>query len=195
MGKLARGNDIPHPKTRRKTFRQTAYVNYATMAIQAFQRRRGCRVVAVFGFEVVFNNNAVATAGNIEQGLAPFHRQRNTGGALVAGRHEDVVARLQCRRNAKAFVVNRQRHHALRAMRKNVAGVWVARVFHAQHRMLVNQQIGQQIQSMLRANSDNDLFFLGPDTTTWQYLGADFFDKSGVVTGDQVGRPTTNIKH
>ncbi|MOA28421.1 hypothetical protein D3C78_1493620 [compost metagenome] len=67
---------------------------------------------------------------------------------------------------------------------EDVAGVRVAGVFHAHHRVFVDQQVGQQVQRMLRADGDDDFLGVGPYATARQHLGADLFDQRGVIVGD-----------
>jgi len=130
-----------------------------------------------------------------QQALAALHRQRDGGGALMAGGDEQIVAAQQMRAGAQAAFVNGHGQQVAGVAGEDVAGVGVAGVFHADHGVLIDQQVGQQVQRMLRANGNDDLFGVGPHAPARQHLRADLFDQRGVVVGDQVGRPAADVQH
>ncbi len=96
---------------------------------------------------------------------------------------------------AQPLFVHRQGQQIARVAGEDVAGVRVAGVFHADHGVLVDQQVGQQVERMLRAHRDDDFLGVGPDAAAGQHLGADLLDQCGVVVGDQVRRPAADVQH
>lgn len=113
----------------------------------------------------------------------------------MAGRDEQVVAAQQLGAGDQAVFVDGQRQQVAGVAGEDIARVGIAGVFHADHGIVVDQQVGQQVERVLRAHGDDDLGRVGPDAPARQHLGADLLDQRGVVVGDEVRRPAADVQH
>ncbi|MCY1532707.1 hypothetical protein D9M68_679930 [compost metagenome] len=91
-GQFARGHDVTDAQAGREGLGQAADVDDAAVAVQALERGDGAFAPAAFAFEVILDDHAVGLARQRQQALAPFHRERDRRGALVAGGDEEIIA-------------------------------------------------------------------------------------------------------
>ena len=75
----------------------------------------------------------------------------------MAGRDEQVVAAQQLGAGDQAVFVDGQRQQVAGVAGEDIARVGIAGVFHADHGIVVDQQVGQQVERVLRAHGDDDL--------------------------------------
>ena len=138
---------------------------------------------------VVLDHHEVVACGHRQQFLAALQRHGHGCGALVAGRHIDIVAARHGRPRNQPLPVHGQRQHMARAQGKGVACVRVTGVLHAHPGGRTHQQHGQQKGRLLRAVGDQDLIALGPDSARRQQPAVDLIDQRLVVTVYVVARP------
>ena len=149
----------------------------------------------VLALVVVLDQHKVGFLGHLQQGVATLDRHGDGGRALVAGRHIDVVAAIQRIVHLQAAFVDGQIDDAFAAAAENVAGVRVARRLQTDRRVAADQQIGQQVERLLGADSDDDFLVAGPYASTRQHPRANLLDQRGVVAKDHVLRPLVDFEH
>ena len=188
----ARRNDVAQPQRGRQALGQRPHIDHTPALVQALERGHGRALVEVLGLVVVLDDHEIALLGAAQQLLAPLQAQRHGGGALVRGRDEQVVQRRQAI-DHHAFLVHGHGHPVRAAQRKGVARMRVAGLLEAQALRGVQQRVGQQVEGLLRAHGDQDLFLEREHAAPGQQAQADLLDQVGHVVGLEVRRPVRQL--
>lgn len=83
----------------------------------------------------------------------------------------------------------------LDSLQQNVAQIRIARVFNHHLFLLVNQQLGDQIQRVLRPQSDQNLFRPGFDAAAWQAARTDIIDQHRIIMLAKITGHRREIAH
>ena len=114
---------------------------------------------------------------------------------MAGGDKYRIGLRQNCLIQNQPFGINIQRGDMLRTLQQNVAQIRVARVFNHHLFLLVNQQLGDQIQRVLRTQSDQNLFRPGFDAAAWQAARTDIIDQHRIIMLAKITGHRREIAH
>ncbi len=88
-----------------------------------------------------------------------------------------------------ALFIDRDQRHVARFQPEDVAHVGIARLFHRHAGVGTDQQAGQQVKRILRAQRDEDFVVAGHDAAARQDAAADLLDQQRIVMGPGIVGP------
>src|SRR5579871_1098040 len=91
------------------------------------------------------------------------------------------------------MLIERQRPQPRAAAGEDVPCIGVSRVLDSDLGMRIDEQVGQEIKRVLRADGDQDLLGSGPDAAQRQYLFADLLDEERIITRELVLGPVESL--
>ncbi len=168
---------------------QRADIDHAAIVIERFQGGAGLVHIVCLELVIILDDDDVMLGGPLEDFHAPFQRHGDGRRKLVAGCGEDDVAGIEGVGRHQSLFIDRQQRDMRRAQVEDVAHVRIAWLLHAGPRLGPNQQGGQEIERVLRAERDEDLIVIRHDAAARQDAAADLLHQQRVIMRPRVIGP------
>src|SRR5258708_9000683 len=175
---VARGNEGRHertrqhgvaePKSRKKRLVERSDVHDTLSVIEALERSQWPATVAEFTGVVVFDDPGARLSRTSEKFEAPRHRQDNAFWKLVRGRYENgtrIWSATNTFGDIDAMLVDRYGANLRACGDERKTGQGVTRIFDPDFLVGTLHDTGNDIDRLLGARSDHNLFGLAPHAT------------------------------
>src|ERR1039458_9442057 len=193
---LRRGDDPPQSKSGSQRLRECAQVNdiayriaivaAQVLAVEHDQRREVLAFIAQLAVRVIFDNRNAILVRQQHQFVATPLRQGGSGRALEVWQHVHELGartqRLLQQAGAEAVLVD-WTGHIFRAINvERLQRAQISRRFHQHTISTVDKQLADQVQRLLRARSDQNVFHLRLDPVA-RHVVRDQFAQGLVALG------------
>ena len=176
----------------RQRLRQRRDEDDAVVAVEGFQRRLRRALVRQLALVVVLHQDHVGRGRALQQRVPALERHGHGGRELVARRHIGVVAGVELGAQHHALLVDADADHAPGMQRRDVARIGVAGILDAEDGVAIEQQVGDQIERVLRADRHQDLVGRHAHAAARQQARADLLDQQRIVVGEAVLGPVAH---
>ena len=156
-----RDHGIAHPQTRKERLVEGADIDDTLTLVEPLQRGQWPPAIAKLAGIVVFHDPCILLSRPREQFEATRHREHNTRRELVRGCHESrarVRRRFDACADVDALAIDRHRTDRCAGGDQRVSGQWITGVFDPNLLVRARKDPDYDIQSMLCAGRDDDLF-------------------------------------
>ncbi len=185
-----RRNDPAYAKARKGNFGKAVDVNDQIRAVHLLQRRNAFVTGVQSCVNMVFNNRNLMARSQFKKLAARSHRHGSAGGILEVRCQHDKFYPIRSERCFQGFEIHAERFSGLgvsvdgnaeaagsRAI-KDCASTWVSGIFHDHAVAWSNKSFADQVERLLTAVGNQQVFVLGNDSVMAQKLEQRFLERS-----------------